>query len=32
MSAQATRVNQRISESLGLDVEQARWRARAGHK
>jgi ABC-type bacteriocin/lantibiotic exporter with double-glycine peptidase domain len=27
MSAQATRVNQRISESLGLDVEQARWRA-----
>ncbi|GAB1344599.1 peptidase domain-containing ABC transporter [Gemmatimonas sp.] len=27
MSAQATRVNQRISESLGLDVEQSRWRA-----
>lgn len=27
MSAQATRVNQRITESLGLDVEQSRWRA-----
>jgi len=26
MSAQATRVNQLISESLGLDVEQSRWR------
>jgi ABC-type bacteriocin/lantibiotic exporter with double-glycine peptidase domain len=27
MSAQSTRVNQLISESLGLDVEQSRWRA-----
>lgn len=27
MSAQATRVNQLVSESLGLDVEQSRWRA-----
>lgn len=27
MSAQATRVNQLISEALGLDVDQARWRA-----
>lgn len=27
MSAQATRVNQLISEALGLDVEQSRWRA-----
>jgi ABC-type bacteriocin/lantibiotic exporter with double-glycine peptidase domain len=27
MSAQATRVNQLISESLGLEVDQARWRA-----
>ena len=26
MSAQATRVNQLISESFGLDVEQSRWR------
>lgn len=26
MSAQATRVNQRISAALGLDVEQSRWR------
>ncbi|WP_306522142.1 peptidase domain-containing ABC transporter [Gemmatimonas sp.] len=26
MSAQATRVNQLIAESLGLDVEQSRWR------
>ena len=26
MSAQATRVNQLITEALGLDVEQARWR------
>lgn len=26
MSAQATRVNQLISEALGLDVEQSRWR------
>jgi ABC-type bacteriocin/lantibiotic exporter with double-glycine peptidase domain len=27
MSAQATRVNQLIAEALGLDVDQARWRA-----
>lgn len=27
MSAQATRVNQLVSEALGLDVDQARWRA-----
>lgn len=27
MSAQATRVNQLITAALGLDVEQARWRA-----
>ena len=27
MSAQATRVNQLISEALGLEVDQARWRA-----
>ena len=29
MSAQASRVNQLISKSLGLDVEQGRWRALA---
>ena len=27
MSAQATRINQLVTEALGLDVEQARWRA-----
>ena len=27
MSAQATRVNQLVTAALGLDVEQARWRA-----
>ncbi len=27
MSAQATRVNQLVTASLGLDVEQSRWRA-----
>lgn len=27
MSAQATRVNQLVTTALGLDVEQARWRA-----
>ncbi len=27
MSAQATRVNQLISEAIGLEVDQARWRA-----
>jgi ABC-type bacteriocin/lantibiotic exporter with double-glycine peptidase domain len=27
MSAQATRVNQLVSAALGLDVDQARWRA-----
>jgi ABC-type bacteriocin/lantibiotic exporter with double-glycine peptidase domain len=29
MSAQASRVNQLVTESLGLDVDQARWRALA---
>jgi ABC-type bacteriocin/lantibiotic exporter with double-glycine peptidase domain len=29
MSAQASRVNQIVSEALGLEVEQARWRALA---
>ncbi|MBL0940242.1 MAG: ATP-binding cassette domain-containing protein [Gemmatimonadaceae bacterium] len=27
MSVQATRINQLVAEALGLDVEQARWRA-----
>jgi ABC-type bacteriocin/lantibiotic exporter with double-glycine peptidase domain len=29
MSAQASRVNQLVAEALGLDVDQARWRALA---